>query len=276
MRFKGVKFIYNAFVGIIMKRAILFISVLLFIFVLAGCAQKVATENTPPATTPAQETQTTQEPVQTPQETPITFSIPKKTPHYESNVPFHASILAGVPINVVINFNYDVANGSSISIQKDSQEYGTGEILFDSNNLAMRRAMKNDAPNGVYLVNYKACWPDGSCHDGYFQFAIDRAKAGDFTDFRNESEVTISLEQISFKPRDIIINKGTKVTWVNNENVPHTINSDPHAGHNYFSEQNSGTLNKGDEFSLVLGKEGIYPYHCSYHASTMKGSIIVE
>src|SRR3990167_1793893 len=37
------------------------------------------------------------------------FSNPKKSAHYESNTPEHGSTLAGVPINVVINFNFDLA-----------------------------------------------------------------------------------------------------------------------------------------------------------------------
>jgi hypothetical protein len=29
-----------------------------------------------------------------------------------------------------------------------------------------------DAGAGLYLVKYTACWPDGSCHDGQFAFAV--------------------------------------------------------------------------------------------------------
>src|SRR3990167_10810379 len=44
------------------------------------------------------------------------FQNPKKSAHYESNTPAHGATLAGVPINVVIDFNFDVAENSRIEI----------------------------------------------------------------------------------------------------------------------------------------------------------------
>src|SRR3989344_9474606 len=55
------------------------------------------------------------------------FQNPKKSAHYESNTPAHGATLAGVPINVVIDFNFDLAKPSAIQIFHDGTEYGTGE-----------------------------------------------------------------------------------------------------------------------------------------------------
>lgn len=206
----------------------------------------------------------------------VSFATPKKSAHYESNTPAHGAVLAGVPINVVIDFNFDLAKPSAISIKKDGKEFGVGETQIDDNKLAMRRAMNPDAPDGVYTVEYNACWPDGSCHDGSFQFAIDRGKKEGFEDQRNKNEVMVDLVDFSIKPQNLIISQGTKVTWTNQDDVEHFVNTDSHPAHTYFPEQNSRGLKKGDTFSVVFDEPGVYPYHCSAHPNTMSGVILVE
>lgn len=206
----------------------------------------------------------------------FTFTNPKKSAHYESNTPTHGAVLASVPTNVVIDFNFDLAPPSEIKIKKEGQHYGVGKTIIDDNKLAMRLNMDPNAPDGLYTVNYNACWPDGSCHNGNFQFAIDRTKSGEFEDLTGQSEATIKLSQIMFEPQNIKISKGTKVIWVNNDSVEHYINTDPHPSHTYFPDQNSKALKNGEIFSLTFETSGIYPYHCSAHAQTMTGSILVE
>src|SRR4051812_30632441 len=51
-------------------------------------------------------------------EEPIVFATPKKTPHYVSNAPAHGATLSSIPSEVKINFNFDVAAPSAISIIK--------------------------------------------------------------------------------------------------------------------------------------------------------------
>ena len=88
--------------------------------------------------------------------------------------------------------------------------------------------------------------------------------------------VEIKMSDISFMPKDVRVGKGTKVTWINEEEVGHYVNTDPHPGHDYFLEQNSKYLKKGETYSLTFDTLGIYPYHCSAHADTMVGNILVE
>lgn len=208
--------------------------------------------------------------------TTFQFGTPKKSAHYESNTPGHGTILTAPPTNVVIDFNFDLAPPSSISITKDRKEYGSGTFTIDSNKLAMRRSMDKNASDGLYTVNYNACWPDGSCHDGNFQFAIDRARAASFRDLRNTAEVGVRMKDIAFKEQNIRISTGTKVTWVNDDEVSHYVNTDSHPAHTYFPEQNSQELKRGGQFSTTFTTVGIYPYHCSAHAGTMTGAVIVE
>lgn len=206
----------------------------------------------------------------------LTFDNPKKAAHYESNTPEHGAILAGVPINVVINFNFDLAKGSEIKIEMGRKDYGIGETVIDEGRLTMRKKMDSASPNGLYTVSYKACWADGSCHDGNFQFKIDKSKVGEFQDLRNQNQITINLKDFQFAQPKVRISKGTKVTWINQDSVVHTVNTDSHPAHTYYLKQNSRDLNQGDKYEVVFDSPGIYLYHCTPHADSMKGEILVE
>jgi methionine-rich copper-binding protein CopC len=105
-------------------------------------------------------------------ESTLTFSDPKKSAHYVSNTPAHGSVLDEVPSEVVLNFNFDLSKDSTISITKDGKEYSSGAVSFAADKLSMRKAVVSGGGSGVYTVNYNACWPDGSCHNGRFQFGI--------------------------------------------------------------------------------------------------------
>ncbi|KKS22774.1 MAG: hypothetical protein UU80_C0002G0006 [candidate division WWE3 bacterium GW2011_GWA1_41_8] len=206
----------------------------------------------------------------------LDFTNPKKSAHYETNTPAHGEILAGVPINVVIDFNFDLASPSEIKINMNGKDFGVGNTVIDDGGLSMRRAMKNDAPDGIYSVFYNACWPDGSCHNGSFQFAVNRSLSSDFSDLTNNPEVTIDMNSLQFSDEKIRISNGTKVTWNNLENVAHFINTNPHPAHSYYPVMNSRSIGQGESFSVTFNEAGIYLYHCSAHPLTMRGYILVE
>lgn len=220
---------------------------------------------------PEPQLQTQQQPSQKDQ-----FSDPKKSAHYESNTPEHGATLAGVPINVVVDFNFDLADGSKIEVAMNGKDYGVGETVIDKNRLAMRRKVAPASPDGLYTVPYKACWADGTCHDGQFQFKIDRSLANGFVDMTGQKEVTINLQNTAFSPARVKISKGTKVTWRNLDGVVHTVNTDSHPQHTYHLDQNSKDLSKSDSYAMTFSDVGIYPYHCTPHASIMRGQILVK
>lgn len=141
--------------------------ILLASFLIAGC--KYGQQ----ATSTEQSSQTQQE--QSTQDQQITFTNPKKSAHYVSNSPEHGSTLTAAPKEAVINFNFDLATNSTISVTSGGKTYSTGNVIFDANKRAMRIAIDPNAPDGLYTVNYNACWPDKSCHDGNFQFAIKKS-----------------------------------------------------------------------------------------------------
>lgn len=82
------------------------------------------------------------------------------------------------------------------------------------------------------------------------------------------TNITVEIKNFSFTPAALAIKTGTKVTWTNNDSVPHTITSDS------GTLLNSETLSPGQSFSLTFANAGSTNYHCSIHP-TMKGSVVV-
>lgn len=85
-----------------------------------------------------------------------------------------------------------------------------------------------------------------------------------------EKEETISINDYTFNPSDLVIEKGTKIIWINEDAVSHTIVGDEEV--NRFESE---LLEKGDSFSFVFETVGQYKYHCGIHPS-MKAMITVE
>jgi len=106
--------------------------------------------------------------------TPITFGAAKKSAHYVSNLPVHASTLTTPPATVSIDFNFDLSEQSTIEIIKDGRDYGMGVRSVTNSKRTLEQAFDATAPDGLYTVQYNACWPDGSCHTGNFQFVLKR------------------------------------------------------------------------------------------------------
>jgi plastocyanin len=86
------------------------------------------------------------------------------------------------------------------------------------------------------------------------------------------AEVTkqVVIDNFTFDPPTLTIPVGTKVTWVNHDDVPHTATST--AKPKRFE---SGTLDTNDKFSHVFTAPGTYEYFCAVHPK-MTGKIIVK
>jgi copper-containing nitrite reductase len=66
----------------------------------------------------------------------------------------------------------------------------------------------------------------------------------------------------------VVIGINNTVTWVNNDQAPHTVTATD-------GSFNSGNLNAGQSWSHTFSKPGVYAYYCSYHP-WMKGTVIVK
>jgi plastocyanin len=80
----------------------------------------------------------------------------------------------------------------------------------------------------------------------------------------------VSIDNFTFDPPKLTISAGTKVTWINHDDVPHTATSTvkPRAF-------DSGTLDTDQKFSFVFTTPGTYDYFCAVHPK-MTGQIIVQ
>jgi plastocyanin len=80
----------------------------------------------------------------------------------------------------------------------------------------------------------------------------------------------VVIDNFAFKPARLTVPAGTRVTWVNRDDVPHTATST--ARPRLFD---SGTLDTDDQFAHVFTTPGTYDYFCAVHPH-MTGQIIVK
>ena len=67
-----------------------------------------------------------------------------------------------------------------------------------------------------------------------------------------------------YKPLNLEIPAGTTVTWVNEDAVPHTVQSQNAEG-KIIGLFNSAPIYTGERFSYTFENEGTYNYFCSLH-----------
>ena len=80
---------------------------------------------------------------------------------------------------------------------------------------------------------------------------------------------TVLIQNFSFKPAQITIKRGTKVTWINKDSTTHTATA------NNGRSFDSGRLRPGQRYTHTFKSAGKKSYHCEIH-SDMKGTITVK
>ncbi|HSE12434.1 MAG TPA: cupredoxin domain-containing protein [Rudaea sp.] len=73
-------------------------------------------------------------------------------------------------------------------------------------------------------------------------------------------EVTIRMQKESFVPASLTVAAGTRVTWTNDDSVPHSVT----AGDNRID---SGPILPGKSFAWIADGAGSIDYHCIFHPS---------
>ena len=84
------------------------------------------------------------------------------------------------------------------------------------------------------------------------------------------SNAKVMIDNFNFKPRELTVPVGATVTWVNQDDVPHTATSA--ASPRVFD---SKALDTDDKFSFKFNKPGTYRYYCKIHTH-MTGTVIVK
>ncbi len=78
----------------------------------------------------------------------------------------------------------------------------------------------------------------------------------------------VRIDNFSFTPETLTVKAGTTVTWVNKDDVPHTVVSTR-------KEFSSRVMDTDDKYTHAFTAPGTYEYYCSVHPH-MKGKLIVE
>ena len=78
----------------------------------------------------------------------------------------------------------------------------------------------------------------------------------------------VVIENFSFAPATLTVKAGTKVTWINRDDVPHTVNEND-------KRFKSSTMDTDDRFSYTFSSPGTFSYFCALHPK-MTGQIIVK
>jgi len=78
----------------------------------------------------------------------------------------------------------------------------------------------------------------------------------------------VKIDNFSFGPATLTVAPGTTVTWVNHDDIPHTVVSTD-------SVFKSKVLDTDEKFSYTFTKAGTYPYFCSIHPK-MTATVVVK
>lgn len=74
------------------------------------------------------------------------------------------------------------------------------------------------------------------------------------------ADQTVTIDNFVFTPKALMVTAGTKVTWINRDDIPHTIVSSD--GPQSFK---SPPLDTDDKFAITFDRPGVYHYFCSIH-----------
>jgi plastocyanin len=81
---------------------------------------------------------------------------------------------------------------------------------------------------------------------------------------------TVSIDNFAFDPKELVVTAGATVTWVNTDDVAHTVTSK--AAPPLFD---SKALHTDDKFSFEFKTPGTYAYFCKPHPY-LPGKVIVK
>ncbi len=91
-------------------------------------------------------------------------------------------------------------------------------------------------------------------------------------------ETTLSTcgtaQNCGYTPALLNVTVGTKVTWTNNGQLPHTVTASDPSAPAPPATFDSGTKNQGQTFSHTFTIAGTYHYYCTFHP-WMKAQVVV-
>lgn len=140
---------------------------------------------------------------------------------------------------------YPIASAESLPlwIKKTALWYGEGSISEVEFLNAIKFLLEND------LIN----WEDG-------KVVVENSNSSVLIPNGNFDVSSTGF----YIPLNLEVGAGTTVTWVNDDSVPHTIQSQDENGA-IIGLFNSAPLMTGEKFEYKFDEAGVYNYYCSLH-----------
>jgi plastocyanin len=82
-----------------------------------------------------------------------------------------------------------------------------------------------------------------------------------------QSQVRVEVVDSDFEPRNLVVRPGAEVTWEFTGSLPHTV-TDPGGAFD------TGTMGRGERYSMKFDAPGEYFYYCVLHHA-MQGTLTV-
>lgn len=98
--------------------------------------------------------------------------------------------------------------------------------------------------------------------------ATPAAAAASTSSSPGPSSPEVKIDNFAFTPGSTRVKLGTEVTWINRDDIPHTVDSTN-------GKFKSAALDTNDKFQFRFTEPGEYPYFCRMHPK-MTGSVVVQ
>ena len=196
---------------------------------------------------------------------------------YFNSVPEPDQILASNPVNIVINFKTRIIAGSEILLLKDGKKVNFNPTILDIENTSIRQLVDSTLPDGAYTIIYKSCTAPNICDNGNFNFYINKKISDSYPSFLSNNETAVTINNSIPYPKNLKISAGSNIVWVNHDENPIIIHSDPVPQNNYFPILSSPIIGHGKTYKAIFNKPGFYPYHLDLgFGSYVFGNIVVQ
>ena len=83
-----------------------------------------------------------------------------------------------------------------------------------------------------------------------------------------DATTQVMIDNFVYSPVPLTVKVGTTVTWINHDDIPHTVDSTQ-------GKFKSAALDTDDKFDFKFTEAGEYPFYCRIHPK-MTGKIIVQ
>jgi plastocyanin len=152
-------------------------------------------------------------------------------------------------------------------------------VIFSILLVSFSTNIANAEPVPEWIKNNALWYGQGTISEAEFLNAIKFLIENEIIVLDNTKEITSEIIEATvfipngnfdvssagfYLPLNLEITAGTTVTWINEDSVPHNIQSQDEFG-KVTDVFNSPPLNTGDHFEFTFEEDGVYNYFCSFH-----------